>query len=94
MASDGPHAGDIDNFTVDSTQHVKIDTGDNSVSLTTGGAESLLKEGGTSLIIHAAADDYKTDPSGNSGARIACGVIRLKNQSETTRLDTLTSPKR
>jgi len=36
---------------------------------------SLFKEGGTALVIHANPDDYKTDPAGNAGARIACGVI-------------------
>jgi Cu-Zn family superoxide dismutase len=35
----------------------------------------LFANGGTSLVIHAKADDMKTDPSGNSGDRIACGVI-------------------
>jgi superoxide dismutase, Cu-Zn family len=36
---------------------------------------SLLKPGGTSLVLHANADDQMTDPSGNSGDRIACGII-------------------
>jgi Cu-Zn family superoxide dismutase len=36
---------------------------------------SLYTAGGTSLMVHAQADDQKTDPSGNSGDRIACGVI-------------------
>ena len=40
------------------------------------GANSLFHDGGTALVIHEKADDYKTDPSGNSGARIACGVIQ------------------
>ena len=40
-----------------------------------GGASSLFHEGGTSIVVHADADDMKTDPSGNSGARIACGVV-------------------
>ncbi|CAM5625560.1 Superoxide dismutase [Cu-Zn] OS=Lysinibacillus sphaericus OX=1421 GN=yojM_1 PE=3 SV=1 [Lysinibacillus sphaericus] len=40
-------------------------------------AENSLMDGeGTSLVIHEAADDYKTDPAGNSGARIACGAIQ------------------
>jgi Cu-Zn family superoxide dismutase len=39
------------------------------------GANSLFTNGGTSLVIHAGPDDQKTDPSGNSGARIACGTI-------------------
>jgi Cu-Zn family superoxide dismutase len=39
------------------------------------GPNSLFHPGGTALVIHANADDYKTDPTGNAGARIACGVI-------------------
>jgi Cu-Zn family superoxide dismutase len=39
------------------------------------GPYSLFVDGGTSLVVHAKADDMKTDPSGNSGDRIACGVI-------------------
>jgi Cu-Zn family superoxide dismutase len=39
------------------------------------GPNSLFHEGGTSIVIHAKTDDYKTDPAGNSGARIACGVV-------------------
>lgn len=45
------------------------------VTLGDGDANSLLKPGGTALIIHTSADDYRTDPSGNSGGRIACGVV-------------------
>jgi superoxide dismutase, Cu-Zn family len=40
------------------------------------GAHPLLDAGGASIVIHAAPDDERTDPSGNSGARIACGVVR------------------
>jgi superoxide dismutase, Cu-Zn family len=70
----GPHAGDMNNFTVkqDGTSNmtvtdVRVNLGDNN--------HSLYTNGGTSLVIHAKADDQKTDPSGNSGDRIACGVI-------------------
>lgn len=45
------------------------------ISLVTEGPHSLFSDGGTAIIVHAKADDYKTDPSGNSGAGIACGVI-------------------
>jgi len=39
------------------------------------GSNSLFANGGTALMIHAKADDYKTDPAGNAGDRIACGII-------------------
>jgi superoxide dismutase, Cu-Zn family len=71
----GPHAGDLLNFEVGAD-------GDGRATLATAhatleaGPNSLFHEGGTSLVIHEKADDYKTDPAGNSGARIACGVIQ------------------
>jgi len=70
----GPHAGDMNNFTVQADGTAKVTIKDPRVSLGTN-ANSLFANGGTSLIIHAQADDQKTDPSGNSGDRIACGVI-------------------
>ena len=39
------------------------------------GPNSLFHEGGTAIVIHASPDDYVTDPAGNAGARVACGVI-------------------
>ena len=72
---DGHHAGDMKNFTVDAdgkANGIKIE--DDDVSLTDG-SHSLLSNGGAAIVVHAKADDYKTDPSGNSGDRIACGVI-------------------
>ena len=71
----GPHAGDLPNLTVRS-DGVGAATALNPYVTLGGGTNSLLKTGGTALVIHAAPDDYRTDPSGNSGARIACGVIK------------------
>jgi superoxide dismutase, Cu-Zn family len=72
---DGHHAGDIKNFTVGSDGKAEgIRLEDKDVTLKDG-PHSLLSNGGTAVVIHAKADDYKTDPSGNSGDRIACGVI-------------------
>ena len=70
----GAHAGDMDNLTVrpDGTARVRMVL--HSVTLGQG-AHSLLRPGGTALVIHADKDDLKTDPTGNSGARIVCGVI-------------------
>jgi Cu-Zn family superoxide dismutase len=71
---EGPHAGDMNNFVVKrngtataTVTGARVNMGD--------AANSLFTNGGTSLVIHEKADDMKTDPSGNSGARIACGVI-------------------
>jgi Cu-Zn family superoxide dismutase len=65
----GMHKGDLPNITVDS--------GGGSLEFMIDGASlpELLDADGAALVVHAAADDYKTDPSGNSGARIACGVL-------------------
>jgi len=71
---EGPHAGDIPNFTVDIKGKAKTTVTAGGVTLDSG-ANSVFTDGGTSLVVHAKADDGKTDPSGNSGDRIACGVI-------------------
>jgi Cu-Zn family superoxide dismutase len=72
---DGPHAGDMPNFTVAADGTAKGTTMDPRVTLGGRGANSVFTNGGTALMIHATADDMKTDPSGNAGARIACGTI-------------------
>ena len=70
----GPHAGDMNNFIVKADGTARVTVTDSRVNLGDG-AKSLFANGGTALVIHAKADDMKTDPSGNSGDRIACGVI-------------------
>ena len=72
---DGPHAGDMPNFTVDKDGKAKKVVVDPRVTMAANDPTSVFANGGTALVIHAAADDMKTDPSGNSGARIACGII-------------------
>ena len=72
----GHHNGDMANFTVESNGTAKVTIKNADVVLGTGSeANSLFANGGASLMIHAQADDMKTDPAGNAGARIACGVI-------------------
>ena len=70
----GPHRGDLANL---------LAAGDGSTTVsavsaggTLHGADGLLDADGAAVVVHADADDYSTDPSGNSGARIACGVVR------------------
>jgi superoxide dismutase, Cu-Zn family len=71
---EGPHAGDIPNFKADVNGKAK--TTIVAAGVTTGDApNSVFAGGGTALVVHAKADDGKTDPAGNSGDRIACGVI-------------------
>lgn len=74
-AADGPHAGDAPNLTVGADGRARARFTTDRVTLT-GGASTLADVDGTALVIHATADDQVTDPSGNSGARIACGVVR------------------
>ncbi|MFN8006041.1 MAG: superoxide dismutase family protein [Terriglobia bacterium] len=70
----GPHAGDLPTFTVGKNGKGKIMLLNKRVTLTSG-TNSLFHEGGTAIIIHEKADDDVTDPTGNAGNRIACGVI-------------------
>lgn len=72
---DGPHAGDLPNLEVDEDGSVYEDFVAEGVTLEEGEDNSLLDGDGTSLVIHADADDNKSQPSGDSGDRIACGVI-------------------
>jgi Cu-Zn family superoxide dismutase len=71
---DGPHAGDMPNFTVKPNGTAKATVLDPNVTMGDG-ANSIFANGGTALMIHATADDMKSDPAGNAGARIACGTI-------------------
>jgi Cu-Zn family superoxide dismutase len=72
----GHHNGDMANFNVDAKGTAKVTIKNADVVLGTGSEpNSLFANGGTALMIHAHADDMKTDPAGNAGDRIACGVI-------------------
>ena len=69
-----PHLGDLPNLTSDDKSGAKANFVLSGVTLGDG-PDSLFHEGGTSIVIHAKPDDLMSDPSGNSGDRIACGVI-------------------
>jgi Cu-Zn family superoxide dismutase len=70
----GPHAGDMNNFTVAANGTAKSTVLNPRVTLATGG-NSVFAGGGTALVVHAKPDDMKSDPAGNAGDRIACGLI-------------------
>lgn len=70
----GPHAGDLPNLDAGDDGNAEFSETTDRVTLTNG-ERSLFDADGTALVIHAGPDDMTTDPSGNSGGRIACGVI-------------------
>lgn len=82
---DGPHAGDLPNFTVGPDGRARVRVLAPRVTLGEG-PHSLFHEGGTALVVHEKPDDYMTDPAGNAGARIACGVVEraLSRRSATS----------
>ena len=73
----GAHAGDLSNITIGADGTGRLETTTPLVTLGAG-STSLFDVKGSALVIHAAPDDFRTDPTGNSGARIACGVISKK----------------
>ena len=70
----GPHAGDLANLTVAADGSAKVSIPVAGVKMASG-SMMLAEADGTALVVHAKADDYKTDPSGDSGDRIACAVL-------------------
>jgi superoxide dismutase, Cu-Zn family len=75
LNDDGHHAGDMPNIVSPPSGVHKVEILLEGVRLT--GRNSLMDNDGAAIVIHGSADDHATDPSGNSGARIACGVIKL-----------------
>jgi superoxide dismutase, Cu-Zn family len=71
---EGHHAGDMPNFVVRADGTAKVSILNKDVNFGSD-SHSLFSNGGTALVIHAKADDMKTDPAGNAGDRIACGTI-------------------
>jgi Cu-Zn family superoxide dismutase len=73
--AEGPHAGDMPNFTVDAKGGSTASVVAPGITMDDG-AHSVFTGGGTALVIHEKADDMKTDPAGAAGNRIACGLIK------------------
>jgi superoxide dismutase, Cu-Zn family len=70
----GPHDGDLPNIIADASGVAEFELFSAFITLGAG-AQQLLDADGTALVVHAEADDHSTDPSGDSGARIACAVL-------------------
>jgi superoxide dismutase, Cu-Zn family len=71
---EGAHLGDLPNLRAGDDGRVRYETVVPNATLHTG-PNALFREGGTALVVHAGPDDYRTDPAGNAGARVVCGVI-------------------
>jgi Cu-Zn family superoxide dismutase len=72
----GKHAGDLPNIHVGADGTLRVEVLAEAVSLTAGGSRASLFDGdGSAIVIHTGADDYASDPAGNAGPRIACGVV-------------------
>ena len=84
MLSGEGHAGDMPNLYVPQSGELSVEVVNAAVSLEKGKPNSLFDNDGSSLVIHAKADDYKTDPAGNAGDRIACGVIQQSGAAGAT----------
>jgi Cu-Zn family superoxide dismutase len=76
MAAEGAHAGDMPNLHVPQSGDLTVEIVNSAITLEKGKPNSVFDADGSALVIHARSDDYKTDPAGDSGGRIACGVIQ------------------
>jgi Cu-Zn family superoxide dismutase len=72
---DGPHAGDLPNMYVAKDGSGRFEALTDQITLKAGERSSVFDSDGSALVIHAGVDDYTTDPTGNAGDRVACGVI-------------------
>lgn len=75
FAAEGPHAGDMLNVHVPESGEIQIERLAPGVSLNAGAETTLFDANGSALVLHAGEDDYRSQPSGDSGTPIACGVI-------------------
>jgi len=74
-AAEGSHAGDMPNLHVPQSGELTVEVLNTAITLEKGKPNSVYQPNGTALVIHAGKDDYMSDPAGNAGDRIACGVI-------------------
>ena len=77
MVEKGPHAGDLANQTAGDDGTMVVEVFNENLRLTEGDT-AVLDDDGSAIVIHATADDYRSQPSGNAGDRIACAVIQQR----------------
>ena len=75
MAAEGAHAGDMPNLHIPQSGELTVEVLNANITLEKGKPNSVYDADGSAIVIHAGKDDYKTDPTGDAGGRIACGVI-------------------
>jgi superoxide dismutase, Cu-Zn family len=76
MAAEGQHAGDMPNLHIPASGELAVEVLNAAVTLEKGKPNSLFDADDSAMVIHAGKDDYKTDPTGEAGGRIACGVVQ------------------
>ncbi len=75
LASNGPHAGDLPNLHVPGDRGLTVETLAPRMKLSSGSPQTLLDDDGAAVVLHAGRDDYVSQPGGDSGLRLACGVV-------------------
>lgn len=76
MVAEGHHAGDMPNLYISTSGAIVVEVVNAAITLEKDKPNSVFGPDGTALVIHAGKDDYKTDPTGDAGGRIACGIIQ------------------
>jgi len=76
LVAEGHHAGDMPNLHVPQGGELTVEVVNAAITLAKGKPNSVFDADGSAIVIHAGADDYKSDPAGAAGGRIACGVIQ------------------
>jgi superoxide dismutase, Cu-Zn family len=76
LAPEGQHAGDMPNLHIPQSGDLTVEILNVNITLEKGKPNSVFDADGSAIVIHAGSDDYKTDPTGEAGGRIACGVIQ------------------
>lgn len=76
LSPEGQHAGDMPNLHIPQSGDLAVEVLNVNITLEKGKPNSVFDADGSAVIIHAGSDDYKTDPTGDAGGRIACGVIQ------------------